>query len=200
MMKFNSCESYKGFYNEISDIYLGEDSGEINPEDDLNSSFVPKIIDSRANELSEIKSPVLAKKEKSNEYNAKILESMPRSNYTTDIDQKSINLTCTVENTGVKEWPSAFMVYIISTSFDSQKIDMHKLIQYNPVVDKKINPGNVLKLDVMLLNPNMIGTFNYVLSMHTLDFVPFGEPFEFEFTIKDTVKSGWANRHHARPG
>jgi hypothetical protein len=46
MMKFNSCEAYKGLYNEISDIYLGEDSGEIKPEDDLNSNFVPKIIDS----------------------------------------------------------------------------------------------------------------------------------------------------------
>lgn len=191
LIKFKSPEAYNNFCYSMKYLYLSENKDEISSEDEADSIFIPKIIDSRLNEPCAVKLPNPLIKAKSNEYHAKFLESMPRSNYTTDIDQKSINLTCTVKNSGDKEWPSAFMVYITSTNFELENLDMHKLIQYIPVVDKKVNPNNEIKLDVMLLNPKMIGTFKYVLSMHTLDYVPFGEPFEFEFTIKDIAKTGW---------
>lgn len=199
MIKYKSPEAYNNFCEEMKYLYLNEIKDEDSSENEDDSIFIPKIIDSRQKEPSDIKPSHPLIKAKSNEYHAKFLESMPRSNYTTDIDQKSINLTCTVKNTGGKEWPSAFMVYIMSTNLEQENVDMHKLIQYIPVVDKKVNSNNEIKLDVMLLNPKMIGTFKYVLSMHTLDYVPFGEPFEFEFTIKDVARTGWNDWACFRP-
>jgi len=190
LIKFNCSGHFIKFIHHLRKLYNGEESDvEMEEEAEARDNlFIPKVIDFRqalpVNKVNQFQSI--------DDYKAKLVDTMPRSNYTIDSDEKSIFLTCTMKNTGDLEWPSAFMLHLVRTNIDqlNQK-DFKTLVTSAPMLEHKVVPGNQVKIEIVILNPGLCGDFKYTFSMYTLNEKTFGEPFDFNFTIKGNKSHGF---------
>ena len=167
----------------------------IEAEQDQKESFLPKIIDSEVGLATPVSVSPDDIKENS-KYKAELILTMPRSNYTIDISQKSIYLTCTVKNTGSIEWPSAFRIGALDCDSEEvmQTLETKDLVLYNPTVGDRVKSNKLINILVNVQSPETVGTFKYTLSMMTLNDIPFGTPFEFIFTVKGNKAPGIIER------
>mmetsp|Transcript_6557 Transcript_6557/g.6116 ORF Transcript_6557/g.6116 Transcript_6557/m.6116 type:complete len:109 (+) Transcript_6557:401-727(+) len=107
MIKFNSHDHFLEYMADLNSLYM--DQSVINQlEEQKAKSDEPTII---KKDISDI--PQICQVESISDYNAMIVDSMPRTNYTIDYRQDSICITFTVKNTGITEWPSAFMIHLL---------------------------------------------------------------------------------------
>lgn len=186
LIKFNSNQDMEKFAAQIQSIYTGDyDSSSDEEEEkiDVNASFTPKIIDSSA-EPPAPKEKFVPKTFCAN-YKCAFVSSMPKTDYTIDESQASIHLTLTVKNSGGLEWPSAFMVCLLDVSCNTHQVEKSKdeLFRSRPV-EKIVKSDSEIEIEVILQNPEVEGEYQYLLSMCTLDSVPFGDMFKFKLNVK----------------
>ena len=186
-MKLNTPKDWEKFTSVLYQIYKedvlsDQELEEEKVEEKHDSLYAPKVIDSSIKE-----EPIKPVFKASEEYKAEIVSTMPKSPYTLDYDTKSVCVTCVMKNTGRVEWPSAFMIKLVSCDnaglLASSKFN--ELVLYQPVVDKSIKPGNECEIKVMIQNPRIEGTTKFTLQMSMLSGAVFGTSFDYSINIKD---------------
>lgn len=199
-MKFNTHQAYLSYLKSLKDLYTNEEEEKgietsiIDYESNLTIEFFLSSIFLVLEPEEESSRPLIKKVERIEDYGATFVDSMPRTDYTIDHTQENICITFHIKNTGNQEWPSAYMVHLLSC--DNEKInsmDFSKIVRFDPVVDQTVKPGSTCKIDVVLTNPRMVGTFKYKFAMHTLNYKTFGEPYEFSLIVKGSCAFGGGN-------
>lgn len=187
MIKFRTNEEFLNFIAQLKQLYEEDNSDE--EEDEVEKDqYAPKVIDSRYNSTLLKKNISEEEYLEAKEYGAELVSSMPRDHYTTDYTIPSIVLTCTIKNSGKKEWPTAFKIGLLNCPEEViNRVDSpDEIINTYPMADRQVKPGHTIDILVTIMNPKISGTFTYSFSLFKLNGVPFGTPFDFTFTIKNT--------------
>mmetsp|Transcript_6556 Transcript_6556/g.6114 ORF Transcript_6556/g.6114 Transcript_6556/m.6114 type:complete len:219 (-) Transcript_6556:41-697(-) len=195
MIKFNSHNDFMSFMLNLKDTYKYIKANRSEVAIDLDDSSDVLITDKDS-----LIPPIQSKIETVTDYDGKIIHSKPKTDHTLKPNQESICINFTVKNTGSQEWPSAFMIYLLKCSDPLvNSADFKELIKFNPVFDAKVKPGSSTSIEVVLQLPKFSGKLTYTFAMHTMNYITFGEPFEFTIISNDNPSKKVANPQAKNP-